>query len=312
MFHKNVYLWVYGVLLATGSALLFLGSPDYYLSRSFRYFWDIGHIAYFALLAGLLSRWRFVACRSLAGQWAIILAITLIVGISIELMQYGTARVPDSGDVFRDLTGSLLVLVFSPLGSALQSARWRFSLQAVVLLLLLAQLWPLTRSLVDEAIARQQFPLLSDLETPFEIDRWKGNARLSVKSVPSISPGKLLKLSLTTDLYSGATLSYFDGDWTSLRTLKISLYNPGETPLQITCRIHDLRHVDGHEEYEDRFNDNFHLTQGWNSIEIDLDEVEASPANRSMDMSRIHGLGLFVVSLPAPRILYLDNVQLSP
>jgi hypothetical protein len=130
--------------------------------------------------------------------------------------------------------------------------------------------------------------------------------------VPSISPGKLLKLSLTTDLYSGATLSYFDGDWTSLRTLKISLYNPGETPLQITCRIHDLRHVDGHEEYEDRFNDNFHLTQGWNSIEIDLDEVEASPANRSMDMSRIHGLGLFVVSLPAPRILYLDNVQLSP
>ena len=79
MFHKNVHLWVYGVLLVTGSALLFLGGPDYYSSRSFKYSWDIGHIVYFALLAGLLSRWRFVARRSLAAHWSIILVIALVV-----------------------------------------------------------------------------------------------------------------------------------------------------------------------------------------------------------------------------------------
>ena len=308
---ENVRLWIYCVFLAIGSVLLFLGGPDYYSSRSFKSLWDIGHIIYFVLFASLLSRWSPVSRMSLAWQWAIILVTTLLLGVSIEFMQYGTARTPDTGDVLRGLTGSFLVLVFGSLGSKLQPARRRLSLQFSVLVLLLIQLWPATKSLIDEAIARYQFPLLSGHETPFEIDRWAGNARLSVETMASISAGKLLKLSLTTDQYSGAALNYFDGNWTSARTLKISLYNPDTDPLPITCRIHDLQHVDGDEEYEDRFNRSFLLMQGWNHIEINLDEVKESPANRNMDMSRIRGLGLFVVSLPAPRILYLDNVRLE-
>jgi len=311
MLNKNVRLWVYGVLLAAGSVLLFVGGPDYYSARSFKSFWDTGHIVYFALFAGLLSRWSLVSRMSLAWQWTIILVSTLLLGVSIEFLQHGAARTPDAGDVLRDLTGSLLVLVFGSLGSKLQPARRRLSLQFSVLLLLLVQLWPLTKSLIDEAIARHQFPLLSGYETPFEIDRWAGSARLSVETMASISEGKLLKLSLTTDQYSGATLNYFDGNWASASTLKISLYNPDADPLPITCRIHDLQHVDGDEEYEDRFNRSFLLMQGWNHIEINLDEVKESPANRNMDMSRIRGLGLFAVSLPAPRILYLDNVRLE-
>jgi hypothetical protein len=151
---------------------------------------------------------------------------------------------------------------------------------------------------------------LSGFETPFEIDRWTGSAKLSVETMAAISQGKLLKLSLTTDQYSGATLNYFDGDWTSARTLIISLYNPDASPLQITCRIHDLQHMDGNEEYADRFNRSFLLMQGWNQIEIDLNEVKAGPASRNMDMSRIRGLGIFVIALPAPRILYVDEVRL--
>ena len=226
-------------------------------------------------------------------------------------MQYGTARTLDTGDVLRDLTGSLLVLVFGSLGSTLKPASRRLSLQLAVLVLSLVQLWPLTKSLIDEAIARRQFPLLSNFETLFEIDRWAGSAELSVESMPSISQSKLLKLSLTTDQYSGAALNYFDGNWASARTLKISLYNPDADPLQVTCRIHDLQHADGDEEYEDRFNRSFRLMQGWNHIEINLNEVKESPASRSMDMSRIRGLGIFVVSLPTSRTLYIDNVQLS-
>lgn len=312
MFNKSVRFWVYSIILAIGSVLLFLGGPDYYSSRSFKYLWDIGHIVYFALLTCLLLRWRFVAQMSLAGQWIIILVITLLVGVSIEFLQYGTDRIPDTGDVLRDLTGSLLVLVFGSSKSASQHVSWQLSKQLAVLVLLLFQLWPLTKTLIDEAIALQQFPLLSNFETPFEIDRWAGNAKLSVESMPSISQGKLLKLSLTTDQYSGVALNYFDGNWVSVRTLKISLYNPDVVPLQITCRIHDLQHIDGDEEYEDRFNRSFLLMQGWNHIAIDLDEVEESPADRSMDMRHIRGLGIFVVSLSEPRLLYLDNVQLSP
>jgi len=302
-------LWIYGILLAAGSVLLFAGGPDYYSPRSFRHFWDLGHLVYFALLAGLLLRWNAVSQLSLARQWMIILVTTLVLGASIELLQNGTSRTPDTGDVLRDMIGSLLVLVFGTPGSKLKPAGWRLCLQILVIALALAQLWPLARSLTDEAIARHQFPLLSGFETPFEIDRWSG-AGLTVETLASITDGRILKLPLTTDRYSGVALRYFDGDWTSARTLKFSLYNPGADPLRVICRIHDLQHADGDEEYEDRFNRSLLLAQGWNHIEIDLDEVKHSPADRSMDMTRIRGLGLFTVSLPAPRILYLDDVRL--
>jgi len=309
--HKNYNLWLISILLMIGSTLLFLGGPDYYSSRSLKHLWDLGHILYFILLAFLLSRWSLVSRMSLIWQWGIILFLTFLIGISIELMQYGTTRTPDTGDILRDLTGSLLALVFGPLGSKLQPATRQFSLRLIVMLLTLVQLWPLTKSLIDEAIARYQFPLLSGFETPFEIDRWEDADRLSVESITPISDGKIMKLSLTTDKYSGAALKYFDGNWATARTVQISLYNPYTNPLQITCRIHDLQHTDGNEEYEDRFNRNYLLMPGWNQIEIDLNEVKESPSSRNMDMSRIRGVGLFVVSLPASRTLYLDEVRLS-
>ena len=218
---------------------------------------------------------------------------------------------PDTGDVLRDLAGSLLVLVFGPLGTKLQPINRRLSLQLSVVVLTLVLLWPFVKSLIDEAISWYQFPLLSGFETSFEIDRWEGGDRLSVESITSISNGKLLKLPLTTDKYSGARLKYFDGNWSSARMLKISFYNPDTDLLQITCKIYDLQHTDGYWEDEDRYNRSFLLMPGWNQIEIDLDEVEESPSSRNMDMSHIRGVELFVMSLPAPRILYLDEVRLT-
>lgn len=308
---KNYSAWFISIFLLIGSVLLFIGGPDYYSSRSLKYFWDMGHILYFALLTILLSRWSLISRMPLMWYWITILTITFLLGTSIEFMQYGTTRTPNTGDVLRDLTGSLLVLVFGPSGTKLQPINRRLSLKLSVVLLTLVLLWPFARSLLDEAIAWYQFPLLSGFETSFEIDRWQGGDRLSVESITSISNSKLLKLLLTTDKYSGATLKYFDGNWASARTLKISFYNPDTTPLQITCRIHDLQHADGYEEYEDRYNRSFLLTPGWNHIEIDLEEVKESPSSRNMDMSRIRGVGLFAVSLPAPRTLYLDEVRLT-
>jgi VanZ family protein len=307
---KNHYYWLLVIMLVFGSMLLFIGGPDYYSSRSIKCFWDLGHILYFALLAALLSRWNPVCRMSLTAQWIIILAVTLVFGVLIELMQYGTTRTPDTGDVLRDLTGSLLVLVFGPLATRLQSARRLYAVRFIVILILLAQLWPLTRSLIDEAIARQQFPLLSGFETPFETHRWQGDGELSIESMMAVAEGGLMKVPLATDKYSGVSLRYFDGDWGSARTLQISIYNPATGPMRITCRIHDLQHTEGDQDYEDRFNRSYDLVPGWNRLEIDLDEVENSPSGRKMDMSRIRELMLFTVSLPLPRVLYLDEVRL--
>lgn len=256
-------------------------------------------------------RWSPVSRMSLLWQWTTILTITFLLGVSIELMQYGTARTPDTGDVLRDLTGSLLVLVFGPAAAKLRPVNRRFFLQLSVIVLTLIMVWPFARSLIDDAISWYQFPLLSGFETPFEIDRWEGDGRLSVESEMSISNGNILKLSLTTDKYSGTSLRYFNGNWTSVSSLKMSIYNPDTNPLWIVCRIHDLQHSDGNEEYEDRYNHSFLLLPGWNHIKIELSEVEDSPSGRSMDMSRIRGIGIFTVSLPAPGVIYLDDIRLS-
>jgi len=250
---------------------------------------------------------------SLIWQWISILTITLFLGVSIEIMQYygTTTRTSSVGDVVRDLSGSLLVLVFGPLGIKIKPVGRRITMQLSVVVLMLVLLWPFTKSLIDEAISWYQFPLLSGFETPFEIDRWGGGDRLSVVSIRSISNSKLLKISLTTGKYSGVGLKDFKSNWTSARTLKISFYNPDKNPLRIICRIHDIKHSDGYEEYEDRYNRSFLLMPGWNQIVIDLGEVEESPSSRNMDMSHILRVGFFVVSLPAPRILYLDEVRLT-
>ena len=307
---NNHRLWLIALLLLLGTILLFLGGPGYYASRSVRHLWDAGHILYFALLTLVLIRWRVISAMPIVWQWITILVITLTAGIAIELLQYGTARSPNTGDILRDLTGSLLVLVFGPPASRLRPAHRRYVLQLAVTVITLVQLWPLTRSLVDEAVAWYQFPLLSGFETPFEIDRWEGGSRLSVKSVSPFTSNRLLKVSLTTDEYSGAALKYFDGDWSSAHTLKISFYNPDTRPLQITCRLHDHLHSDGNGQYEDRYNRRFTLKPGWNLIAIDLEEVKHSPSNRAMDMSRIRGVMCFAVSLPEARIVYLDDVRL--
>ncbi len=290
---------------------MFWGGPDYESSRSFKEFWNLGHIFYFALVTWLLSKWMLIRQQSVPKQWLTILFISLFFGILIEILQYGTERTPDMGDVFRDLTGSFMMLVFLPIYSNIITNRKKNLLKAIAIILVLIQLLPLTISLADEIIARQQFPVLSDFETPFEKDRFEGKAKLAIKHIPSLSSSHILEVSLTTEKYSGIGLKYFPGNWYDYKTLQISLYLPHAKSLWIVCRVHDMQHTQGKQQYNDRFNQRFLLKQGWNNIKINLKDVISAPKNRNMDPRQIRGIGLFVVSLQEPQIIYLDNIQLS-
>jgi VanZ family protein len=303
--------WIIVILLIAGTVLLFRGGPDHESARSFKLSWDTGHIIYFALAAWLLSGWRPIARQSLARQWVAILCITLVAGVLIELMQSGAQRSPDINDIVRDMTGSALMLSFGPASALVRSRQRKLFLQITVVIALLLQLWPLAKSLLDEKNARTQFPVLSDFETPFEIDRWRGGAGLAVEQL-SVLPGtRVLKVVLSTEQYSGAGLFYLAGDWTQYRSLGISVFNPDEQPLWVTIRAHDRQHTLGDYAYEDRFNRRVLLGQGWNHVEFDLNEVASAPAQRKMDLSQMRGLGIFATALGEPRVIYLDNVRLQ-
>ena len=311
MVKNRIHIVFFLGLFAAGTALLFLGGPDYYSARSLKYSWDIGHIAYFALLTIMLTRWCIIANAPFPRQWITVLIIITLIGSTTELMQSFVSRTPSIGDVLRNAIGALLVLAFCSTSAVLRPVALRRSMQAAVALILSVQLWPLTKSLVDEANATHNFPILSDFETPFEQERWTGKPLQAVETILSFHQYKMMKITFNTDHFSGVGLKYFEGDWSTYKSLKIDLYNPELDPLNVTCRINDLIHVDGYEEYEDRFNRNYHVVHGWNHIEIDLEDVKTSPAKRYMDMSNIKGIGLYVVSQPTDRTLYLNKVELS-
>ncbi|HEB54744.1 MAG TPA: VanZ family protein [Gammaproteobacteria bacterium] len=302
--------WLTGIGLLVGSILFFLGGPDYNSPRAFSAFWNLGHIIYFSLLSYALSKWTWLSRYHLIKRWLFILSVTLIIGTLIELVQYHIPnRTADPADVIRDLSGSFLFLSFSSAYSA-GTGKLKIILRTIAIMLLLVLLRPLATSLLDEAIAWRQFPLLSSFETPFELDRWQGSAPMTIRHIPSIATGHILQITLSKARYSGVDLKYFPRDWRKYKTLELNIYNPQAQPLPITCRIHDLQHAQGMQQYSDRYNHRFLLTAGWNKIDIDLNDVAFAPRHRKMDMGQIQNLDIFVMSLPQPRVIFLDNIKL--
>ncbi len=176
---------------------------------------------------------------------------------------------------------------------------------------LLVACLPLAEALCDEGIARGQFPLLADFETPFEKDRWEGNARASVDRSVSRHGNASLRVEMDTSLYSGIALVYFPRNWNAYHFLLLEVFNPSSEAISITCRIHDRQHEEGVQTYKDRFNEGFLLQQGWNELRIDLGKVARAPFGRVMDLGEIRAVGLFATKLSAPRTVFVDYVRLE-
>lgn len=298
-------------ILLVGGMLLFWGGPDYTSARSLKCFWSLGHILLFWVASDLVLRWPVLSRRSRWQRWAFVLVATASLGIGIELLQYGTHRTPDMLDVIGGLAGSGLRLAFGD--PAVKSRRyfWRRFWQAAAIAAVMTQIWPLARALTDEMIARRQFPLLSGFETPFEADRWTGSAERTVSRQQAAVGRAALMASLVTTRYSGVALHYFNGDWRGYRYFEARVYNPSSALLPITCRINDAEHDQGRQRYDNRYNRIFELKPGWNRLVVDLADVAAAPRQRTMDMSRIRGVGLFVTRLARPLVIFIDEVRLS-
>jgi len=233
---------------------------------------------------------------------------SLLVGGLIELSQYATDRTPDSQDIVRNLIGALLALVFLSRYSKTFNRRLLVSFKIVLLTLLAVQSTPFATAVADEIIAYRQFPVLISNDTPFEIDRWRGNADVEIDR---IEPVNLLKIRLSPKKqYPGTSLRFFPGDWSGYNQLVIRFYNPSPMPLNITVRVHDRAHQTSY-HYQDRFRLNTRVQPGWSNLEIGLNQIENGPREREMNMRKISDLSVFTDRLAAQRILYIDKIYLS-
>jgi hypothetical protein len=298
---------------ALATVLLFAGGPGAYALRSTMELWNLGHILYFALMVLLFSRWAYFGQISLRRQWLLLLGISLAWGAGIEILQAGIGRDADVMDVSRDLCGSWLMLCFHPVYSSQINKNWRQVLRFSAVVALIGHLIPSSIALTDEAIARRQFPVLSDFSTPFELDRWQGNASFETVTGFAGKAGNQMKINLRQTRYPGLGLKYLPPDWSGYRFVKLDIYSPYASAQQITVRIHDWIHQTRQPTFQlnDRFNKRFSLLKGWNTLTIDLSEVAQAPRTRKMDMTHIADISFFMMSPDRPKTLYLDQVYLT-
>ena len=311
MKNRKILIILYILLLIAGS-LFFLAGFDYYSPRSYKRIWDQGHVFFYTILCViLLQSWNFIRNKNCPGQLFWLSLITILSGSLVELIQIKFARLTELGDLWRDFLGCLLGWSFFSDSCKKISAKYLWAIRLAVILLLIIELVSPFNAVLDEIIAKRQFPVLARFETRLEIERWESE-RPPVRTSEQVYEGKYAcKFTLTTEQYSGFTLKYFPGNWKEYDKLHFALFNPLSAPLALTCRIHDWQHIQNREPYQDRFNKRLLLQPGWNSFQISLQEVENAPQNRSMDLRRIKNLCIFAARLSEPVEIFIDDVRLN-
>jgi VanZ family protein len=306
---KHRYIFIFFMALLT--ALFFIGGPDYHSPRSYKHFWNLGHILYFSFFPFLILMFERSRKQKPITQVSIIIIATLLLGILVELGQSAFSRTPDMGDLFRNLIGAGVAICFLlPVRKGFPSKSLQlFKFFLVVLIGL--QIYPIAVALIDEQHARSEFPVLSDFQGAMQLDRWEGGADISIEKGIGIEGNSAMRADLDTQHYSGFTLTYFPRNWRGYQWFQFRIYNPSEEVIRITCRIHDKWHTQGPQLYADRFNRTQSIAAGWHTIAIPLDDVRMAPAGREMDLSQIYAVGFFATQLPHPRTIYIDDVRLK-
>jgi VanZ family protein len=313
--HKRNRLLLF--LPAAVFPFFFVGGPGYYAARSIKEAWNLGHILFFCLASVAFYTFRFERARQNFSApvrlFVFVFLVVFLIGVTIEELQTFTGnRIPDPGDILRNQIGVILgsTWFFTRNKSRVVFTGLR-ALQFSAVLLAACSLWPLARAVMDEHAAAVFFPILSDFETSFQTDRWSRSDQLKRVDRPVRQGAWAMRVQLSIDKYSGASLFYFPRDWSGYRWLHFSVYNPVSETLMLYCRIHDSLHARHGRVYQDRYNTGFVLDSGWNDLRISLEDVRAAPQGREMDMQQIRGFAIFVMNQPRPLAIYLDNVYLG-
>jgi hypothetical protein len=290
------------------AVLLFVGGPGPDSLRSVRQAWVSGHLLCFALWGYLYLNWRGnLPLRRLLIE---VVLLSVLVGGMTEILQSLVGREPSWRDVFNDVLGGLLAVLFFAPGRRQLRAPARHTTQFLLLLVVAWSLIPFSRALADDIISRHQFPLLSGFETPFEGTRWGGKSRRYLDEEIVYRGRKALRVELISGWYPGGFLNFFPADWRGYAALQMHIHHSLPEPLELHLRIHDQHYRAADNLHSDRFNSAVVLTQGWNRIRVPLVEVASAPRGRELDLHRVSGVGLFAVSLEDPRIITIDEVRL--
>ena len=303
---------LFGIFLLLTFALFFVDNSEIVPTRSFKIAWNLGHIVFFATASFLLLKHvSFFQKATQAQQFYWIVGICLVAGVLIESVQFFIGRQAGWQDILRNILGGLAALAFFPRPKSNPGQLLGFKFKLIITALLCIQLMPLLITLVDEQMARSNFPMLADFESTLELGRWTSSGQITLDKTFTAHGDFSARIELTTNRYSGASLNFLPSNWKSFKHLKFSVYLPNNSPLSITTRIHDQQHEQVGYLYNDRFHKKTQLRPGWNHMTINLADVISAPKTRPMAIESIANFRIFTSNLKQFRVIYLDNLRLE-
>lgn len=303
--HNSLKLFFFLVCLG----LFFLPLPEVLNQQVIKEFLNLGHVVIFFLLGLFFLDCSFVKKRSSASRAIALLLATVLIGGAVELVQLQIAsRYGNAQDLVKDLLGSGLAYLYVLYRELIEK---RKSLLVLVFggILIVFSLMPLANLILRRHHSVNQFPVLADFETIFEMDDWSGTAKIW-RCKKHVRKGEFSgEVVFTTDKYSWISLGDFPMDWRGKRALNFSVFL--ELPrLVLHYKVQDEYHDQNGMRYQDRFNGRITLLSGWNEVSVSLVRVKEGPSERELDLSRVTGLSFFVVGQKTARVLHFDNIRL--
>lgn len=160
----------------------------------------------------------------------------------------------------------------------------------------------------------KNFPVLADFESGEELRLWtphrdSGGVRTAAKTSKQFASSGISSFHVQTvpGIWSGVTYNAGDRDWRDYHALVLDVLNPSDESFSLAFRIDDEGDCT---KYADRFNKSIVLKDGWNRIEILIDQIKNGPQERELNISSIRWLYLFTRPNEPPREFYVDYVRL--
>jgi VanZ family protein len=268
---------------------------------------DLGHVPLFVGLSAWLMVRRRRAGWSLPAAGAAVWSAAVGLGVAVEVLQSLVGREASVGDVWADAVGALAGILLA--AARERAGRVALLIAGAALAALAGTAWPALR-LLDVVRQRLHAGRLAGFEDALELDRWDFRECRATRVREHATQGRFaLRLALQPGRFPGAGLDSPPPDWSGHSRLAADVYLDGDSPLDLRVKVEDERH-DG--RLEDRFQRVVRLAPGPSRIEIPLSDVAAGPQGRLLDLRHVAQLRFFAVDLPGPRVLFLDNVALSP
>lgn len=291
---------------------------DTYLWRETQ---NLGHTPLFGIVAisilGILTAIRDASNQRRWFDYLLAFIGASILGAAVEIAQIWTPGDADIGDLLRDLAGIISFLgVYSLVDNKIKSPqakpRRKLAIMMISVLILGAAIYPVISLTISYYERNRAFPQIIDFE-----NRWENNY-LKIRNVvwkrvdnnfnwPESHGRKIALITFYQTTYPTFFIEEPYPDWSDYDTLSFGVYSTQDTVIKLTISIEDSGH---NMKFEDRYNLNFKVLPGANSINIPLTDIENAPARRTMLMNAIRAIHIFAYKPAAPFSVYFDNFRL--